>query len=192
MTDGPMMWISQLRDRLESRRAAAAARIAAATSAAFPWLRRDGKPTLDVVCKIRRPCDTGDWLTVDLAVRNLDSHSLHVVALEVLRPRGARVWTDEDDRFWSMTFLAPSLGFEPRASINATLKPRGAAPDYLRLGSNQIWRSEGDALARRFWIRLPLRGAERIKMGLICELKTPVVRMLTVPIKRPIPPTERR
>jgi hypothetical protein len=192
MTVGSMMWIRQMRDRLASRWAAAAAPIAAATSAVFPWLRRGDKPALDVVCTIRRRRDTADWLTVDLAVRNFYSHALQVVALEVLRPRGAQIWTDEDDRFWSMTFLAPSLGFEPRASINATLKPRGAAPDYLRLGSNQIFRSEGDALARRFWIRLPLRGAERIKMGLICELKTPVARMLTIPIKSPIPPTERR
>jgi hypothetical protein len=173
-----------MRDRLAGRWRAVVARIVAAAAGALARLRRRDNLALNIECTLTRPRDAGRWVMVDLLVRNLYPHPLHVLELAVLRPRHTHIWTDEEDRFWSMPFLAPSLGFEPRASINATVKPRGMAPDYLRVGSTRLRRSEGDVLSRRFWIRLPLRRATRIKMALICEVRAPVAKTLKIAISK--------
>ena len=112
---------------------------------------------------------------------------LHVAELHLLRPRGAKICSDAEDPFWTWQFLAPSLDTIPRAVINATIKPYGTTPGYLQVGAARICVSEGDALSRRFWIRLPVSGKVRIKMALTCELRAPVVRKLQIPIKRKIP-----
>jgi hypothetical protein len=183
-----MSGFRHMRGRRTGRWAAVIARVTGGAAAALQVARGD-KAALDVACTLTRLRDAGVWVMVDLVVRNLYPHDLHVVELEVLRPRRAQIWTDEEDRFWSLAFLAPSLGFEPRANINATVKPKGMAPDYLRVGSTQIPLSEGDALSRRFWIRLPRRGTARIKMALKCELKAPVAKSLKITIKSAIPTT---
>jgi hypothetical protein len=172
---------------LANRGAGSISPIAAALSPFFPWLRiRDQWPSDDLAieCTLARPQGADDWVTADITVRNFRPYPLHVVELQLLRPRGAKICSDAEDAFWTWQFLAPSLDAIPRVVINATIKPYGTTPDYLQVGAARICVSEGDSLSRRFRIRLPVSGRARIKMALTCELRAPVVRKLQIPIKR--------
>jgi hypothetical protein len=92
-----------MRDRQTGRWAAMIARVTAGAAAALRVARSD-KAALDVTCTLTRPRDAAVWVMVDLVVRNLYPYDLHVVELKVLRPRRAQIWTDEEDRFWSLAF----------------------------------------------------------------------------------------
>jgi hypothetical protein len=141
---------------------------------------------LEVECTLARLREADDWVTADIVVHNFRPYSLHVAELHLLRRRGAKICADGEDPFWTWQFLAPSFDPIPRAIINATIKPCGMSPDCLQVGAARIRFSDGDSLSRRFWIRLPVNGNVRIKMALTCEIRTPVVRKLKIPIERTI------
>jgi hypothetical protein len=184
---GETILIRNVLDWLANRWARSITPIAATLSPVFLWLRTGDQwqsEDLAIECSLTRPQGADDGVTADITVRNFRPYPIHVAELRLLRPRGAKICSDAEDPFWTWQFLAPSLDPIPRVVINATIKPYGTTPDYLHVGAARICVSEGDSLSRRFRIRLPDSGRARIKMALTCELRTPVVKKLQIPIKR--------
>jgi hypothetical protein len=170
----------------------AATALATAASAFFLWQQRRDQlrsEEPEVECTIAQDRKTG-WVTIDIVVRNFRPYSLHVLMLRILRPRGAvKICRNHearkyntDKREWD--FLAPKLHLNAQVNIDLTLKPYGMEAEYMRTA--HLKTAEGDAISERFWALLPAEGEVCVKMALICELRTRVVRTQKIPIRRTI------
>jgi hypothetical protein len=166
--------------------------VATAVTAFLLWLdrrerQRAGEPAVE--CEVRQDKESG-WIVISLVVRNFKPYAVYVESLQIRRPRGCRI-ADEKifrpfDNKAGRYILKLETATGESAPINVTLKPYGQNPGYLDAGSARFKVSEGDASSRTFWASSPKSGAVHLKMALIWELRTRVVRKHAIPINRTI------
>lgn len=154
--------------------------IATAASALFLWLqlrdqRRAQEP--EVECTVRQNIETG-WINIDLVVRNFHPHAMHVDALRIARPRKVKIFAGTGYKWNTVTQRSEAVmpgDLTNKISINSSVPPPYGAAN-----------AEGSVLKGTFQLVGVAPGRVRIKMFLMCELRTRLVRKQKIPITRTI------
>jgi hypothetical protein len=149
--------------------------------------RRAAEPFVE--CNVRDSRQPG-WASIFITVRNFHPHMLHVRELRVLAPRTAAIY-HEREAFRNdgsaydpkRVFIATSEPARLIARIDASVRPYGSEPKY----SANALMSPGDVITEEFYFSARVQDRPiSVKMALICEVRSRVVRQLRIPINRTI------
>jgi hypothetical protein len=163
---------------------------ATAVTALLLWLDRHDRKRRElpfVECWIDPVKSQAGWFRINLIVRNFNPYAVHVVELRIKRPRAAAIfseWAAFKQEGATQTFAVTDAKPQLVATIDKSVAPLGTEPT----STGMIILSHGDRMRRDFYFSPgPGRsGRIKVKMVLICEVRSREVRRKEIAITRTI------
>lgn len=162
--------------------------IATVATAALLYLQhREAKRSREpfVECEVQ-PHESEPWARIFIRVRNFHPHEIRVREVRLRRPRNGAIFTEDEAYPPPRPNKNRAVSNAPPkrvAAFVATVHPCGVGPASL-IGKIPV--HDGDQASAVFYFSVPGGGRVRLRMDLICEVRSRVVRQLTIPIKRTI------
>lgn len=167
--------------------------LATGATALFVYLdRRDRMKQQEpyVECAVTPWSDHPGWFVVSITVRNFNPYAIHVSELRVQHPTDSALFADfqiygkDPDVKGGQKFVATTTPPKLTAPADNSLQPAGTAPSQMfgRFGGHP------DELNRRYYLWPGSRRSSktRLRMSLICEVRSRAVRQQKIPIHRTI------